>query len=54
MAVKPACLSVYHMQGWFLQNLKGALDPLDLELQLVVSCYVVVEIKTRSSGRAAS
>ena len=36
------------------RGLKRASDPLELELQVLVSCHIVVRTEARSSSRASS
>lgn len=46
------CLFIMHILC--PQTLKKVWDPVGLELQLVMSCCVVLEIECRFSARAAS
>ena len=52
MSVWPAC-SLFITCVEFLQRPEQTLDPLELELQTVVSHCVVARKQTQSSGRAA-
>lgn len=51
----PACLYVYHMYAGARGGQKGALDPLRLQLQMLVSCLMWVKgmEEAGSSARAA-
>ena len=52
MNVLPACMFLYHMYAGAHGGQKRALDPLELELQIILSAMWVSEIKPRSSARA--
>lgn len=39
MCILPACMPEYHMCACYTWRLR-ALDPLELELQMVVNCHV--------------
>ena len=45
-----ACRYVYHMYAWYLRRPV----PLELALQMIVSCHMVLRIKPGSSGRTIS
>jgi len=40
MNVSAALLSVYQVHVWCLRRSEEALDPLELELQMVISCQI--------------
>ena len=53
LGVLPACISVHHMCAWCLQRQKRALDPLRLELQIIVGCHVGTETWAPTLWRGA-
>lgn len=54
IGVLPACISVYHVCVWCPWSPEEGVDPLEVELQMLVSCFVVLGIiERRSSARSA-
>lgn len=49
----PACLYVYHMYAGARGGQKGALDPLGLQLQMLVSCLMWVWKGMEEAGSSA-
>jgi hypothetical protein len=54
MGVLPACMSGSSMLVWCLLSQKSISYPLELDLLMVVSGHVVLEIEPRSPGRATN
>lgn len=49
MCIFPACIYVLHVHTWSVLRSEEGSDPLKVELQVVVSHYVGVRLKPKSS-----
>ena len=47
VGVLPVCMHMYHMHTWCHREAERALEPLELTLQMVVSCRVGVESRAQ-------
>lgn len=46
MGILPACMCIHRVCDWCWQNQSRVLDPLELELRVVVSCRVGAKNRT--------
>lgn len=54
MGILPTCMCVYHLHAWCPQSTEEAVRPLELELQMVVSCHMNAGNGILVCGRAAT
>lgn len=52
--VLPACRYMYHIHAILTKASKSVLDPLELELQMIVRCHVGMGIENRFATKAIS